>query len=415
MKTLAPNINRLANIAPQGVPAQVVDRRPDVAAQAKLQALAAASPQAEQLKVLQAKADAAAARLKTVAPQSTNTLTTQLEGDGEDLEYFGVPIAYLLGVLTFVLLILRMSEKRQLRNELASDAEVQRIVGAARRQAPDASTSALAHTVADDVQDQITGVDSLPSSSTGTEARPDPAAISHASLPSASSSSSSSSTSSSSSSSSSASAQPSLRIFDENGKQITKYRWDNLTPGLASRLNENIENGGWTADRASTARIYEFLSAPSKKRDKYDNGEEDGGAPSAAAIHKKEAIKQYLKLVPHMRGEGAGAGVTLIGGHLLTAMKGKYKALRISGTPDNNNAWEGWWSDGAAAAKWSTFFPASWTEQDLVDRLLASHATANGRDLGGGIVIALVGGTFYPVGFPQPSTAGPAISSMRAP
>lgn len=119
--------------------------------------------------------------------------------------------------------------------------------------------------------------------------------------------------------------------------------------------------------------------------------------PSPAEKHKEEQIAPYLVLIDHLAGEGGGnKDAELKGGHLLTEMKAKYPNLRISGTPSQDAPWEGWWTDGVSAPKWSSFFPSNWTKDDLVGQLKKSSLLRQQLYLPGGIAITKSGETFYP-------------------
>jgi hypothetical protein len=113
-----------------------------------------------------------------------------------------------------------------------------------------------------------------------------------------------------------------------------------------------------------------------------------------------------------LAGEGGGA-TALTGGHLLIEMQKKYKNLKITGIPNDLAPWEGWWSDGKAAPKWSSFFPASWTKDGLVTALWKSASKKGGRELPGGIDITKSGGTFYP--WVSQTLPKPNLKDMKPP
>jgi Domain of unknown function (DUF4157) len=135
---------------------------------------------------------------------------------------------------------------------------------------------------------------------------------------------------------------------------------------------------------------------PSSKQQQQSSPKEKAVELTLAEKEKAEQIKEYLALIPHLAGEGGGKS-PLKGGHLLEEMKTKYKNnLRLSGETDQAKPWEGWWSDNAAPAKWSSFFPAPWTNNTLVTALWKSSTVKGGRELPGGITITKQGDTFFP-------------------
>ncbi len=139
---------------------------------------------------------------------------------------------------------------------------------------------------------------------------------------------------------------------------------------------------------------------------------------SPAGQNKKKKIEKLLAIIPHLGGEKSGNVLT--GGHLLIAMKAKWgSALRISGVPAAGAHWAGWWhvgkgKDGKLNGKWSSFFPAAWSEADLRERLWRSSSVGAKLDLGDGVSVAVSGDTFYPVGF-QEGAAPPDESYLPAP
>ncbi|MDB5673748.1 MAG: hypothetical protein JWM65_730 [Sphingomonas bacterium] len=133
----------------------------------------------------------------------------------------------------------------------------------------------------------------------------------------------------------------------------------------------------------------------------------EGNLQSPAEIAKAAAIAPYVALLPHLAGEAEGTG-----GHLLTAMRAKWgTALHIDGTPDDTASWTCEWNllkDPAkeaveanfkfATSKYSSMFPAAWSQDDLVAQLTASTEVRRGRELQpSGITVEKSGGTFYPV------------------
>jgi hypothetical protein len=121
------------------------------------------------------------------------------------------------------------------------------------------------------------------------------------------------------------------------------------------------------------------------------------GAGEQKGVHAEKAkkLEPYLEFMKHLAGEVVEEK-RLTGGHLLSAMKEKFPNLKISGAPDQNGLWEGWWTDGANTPKWSSFFPASWTREHLEKQLEKSGEVRGGRELPGGIVLTKMGGTFFP-------------------
>ena len=217
-------------------------------------------------------------------------------------------------------------------------------------------------------------------------------------------------------------------INNGDGEEITDYDLDNLDYYTAEFLDTQINQlRVWHADPGDLAKIAVVLaqgppqafaasSKPGKAAAKPARSaaakEEVFVAKTPAEAEKERQIQPYLDLIDHLAGEGGGK-IVLTGGHLLSEMKKKYKNLVISGEPDANAPWEGWWSDGAAAPKWSSFFPASWERGDLVSGLRKSAAIKGGRELPGGITISKTGDTFYP--WVNQTLPAPTLAEMVPP
>ncbi|RNF29525.1 hypothetical protein NM04_17325 [Massilia aurea] len=207
-----------------------------------------------------------------------------------------------------------------------------------------------------------------------------------------------------------------------SGDPVDGYDLDDLDFHSAVYLNGQISDGNLTADEDDLEKIaaalekgepdYSFAKKESKSKGyKKEVVEEKAFVPTTKAESSKQGdIQPYLNLIDHLSGEEK-KGV-LSGGHLLSDMKKKYPNLLISGETNDDSPWEGWWSDGKANPKWSSFFPASWTRNSLVEQLWGSSQCKGGRLFKCGIAISKTGDTFYPW-VSQTLTAAPKLTDMK--
>lgn len=225
---------------------------------------------------------------------------------------------------------------------------------------------------------------------------------------------------------------PVQRVIRNNGTgKVEPYDLTQIDYYEAQFLDNQINQMRvWSADPADLQRIAEVLaegppdfsgghegkgtSAPKKGRKSAEAAEKEYVPSGTAELAKAKQIEPYLALVGHLAGEGGGTtGKALSGGHLLSEMKKKYSGLVISGAPSADAPWEGWWSDGTADPKWSSFFPSAWTRFDLVQGLWKSSKDKDKRSLPGGILVTKSGGTFYP--WVNKTLAKPALKDMVKP
>ena len=207
---------------------------------------------------------------------------------------------------------------------------------------------------------------------------------------------------------------------------IDDYDLDTISYHEAAFIHEQVvEMRVWHADPADLVKIQAAMDAgppvygKGEKEDKSSKAKKDLKAEKVekafvpttkVEIFKEKQIGEYLALIDHLAGEGGGK-TALTGGHLLAEMTIKYKDLRLSGEPDNDAPWEGWWSDGTAEPKWGSFFPASWTKKTLTDKLRNSSSIKGGLELPGNIVISKTGDTFYP--WKNQTLGKPALKDMK--
>lgn len=158
MKTQTQKTDKTTGDISHRLPAIVEDKRPATQAYAKLQAMAATSPNTLQLKRLQAKADQAGARKEKARSAKNTSSTVQLQ-DGGASSNLTVGIALLLAVLAFVFFFLFPALGRRQRNIIsnraANDTRLQSAVSVASHDAPDASPESLAHAVTQNVGEQV--------------------------------------------------------------------------------------------------------------------------------------------------------------------------------------------------------------------------------------------------------------------
>jgi hypothetical protein len=164
---------------------------------------------------------------------------------------------------------------------------------------------------------------------------------------------------------------------------------------------------------SSSPPTYKIKHKDMKKAKASKEEEEEYVPTTTSELSKKSQIKEYLDLIDHLAGEGGGKEA-LKGGHLLSEMKKKHPKLKISGNPDDNAPWEGWWSDGASPAKWSSFFPATWTKAYLIKGLWGSSTATGGRMLFSMFKVSKQGDTFFPW-VDQKLKKQPALKDMKPP
>jgi hypothetical protein len=183
-------------------------------------------------------------------------------------------------------------------------------------------------------------------------------------------------------------------------EQIVNYRLWSASEADMAKINAALAKGnpGIGGAAAGGAVGGKGKAAPGKGKGKAKGApaEEEAYVPSGhAELSKAKDVQPYLDLIGHLGGEGGGKAV-LKGGHLLSEMKKKYPKLKLTGVPDAAAPWEGWWSDGIAEPKWSSFFPSGWTKNDLVKGLWKSGSVKGGRLLPDGTKVSKTGDTFYP-------------------
>jgi hypothetical protein len=197
------------------------------------------------------------------------------------------------------------------------------------------------------------------------------------------------------------------RVLTKNadGSAVDEVDIDNLTfAGAQLAYEQVVEMRVWHADEEDLAKIYAALHRGPDKGEKDKGGKgkgksakvEEAYVPSGQAeLARADDIAPYLALIDHLAGEGGGKK-PLKGGHLLSAMKTKYSNLKLTGVPNPAAPWEGWWSDGVAAPKWSSFFPSGWSKNELVKGLWKSGGVKGGRSLPDGTKVSKTGDTFFP-------------------
>lgn len=202
-----------------------------------------------------------------------------------------------------------------------------------------------------------------------------------------------------------------------NGIPDTIYQVMASLANLRTALNKSLKE--YSEDRASKEELSKYeedFSAYDKKPVYASSSSKDEAEfvpTTVSELAKHEQIKEYLALLPHLAGEGGGSK-PLKGGHLLSEMKKTWPGLIISGTPSNDGPWEGWWSDGTSAPKWSSFFPANWSRADLIRQLYSSSSTRGGRELPAGFKVSKTGDTFFPW-VDQTLTDVPKLTDMVKP
>jgi hypothetical protein len=112
---------------------------------------------------------------------------------------------------------------------------------------------------------------------------------------------------------------------------------------------------------------------------------------------RQKARQHYLDKMEHMKGEKSGK--ELKGGHLLLAMRIKWKndGFASTGTQSATNAWVGTWSITGFTAKKTTFFPSGWTESDLEQKIKKGTPVGDKLELDDKVAIKSKGDTMWAV------------------
>ena len=181
-----------------------------------------------------------------------------------------------------------------------------------------------------------------------------------------------------------------MEFTEDNLDEIPNKAKTLIKAGVTLKALEALAKSGTDFEEITTKQAAD--AALARLQEEEAEGKEEKQLHPA----KAKKLEQYKGLLDHLAGEVAEEK-RLIGGHLLSAMKEKFPNLKISGAPDQNGLWEGWWTDGKNPPKWSSFFPASWTREKLEAELAESGERRGGRELKpSGIVLTLMNKTFFP-------------------
>jgi hypothetical protein len=161
----------------------------------------------------------------------------------------------------------------------------------------------------------------------------------------------------------------------------------------APRLGEKVHRGRWSATNAlaMTGLI---------QRSKIS-------ASEMVAAHQAEKLKPYVEMLPHLAGDVKKNKKTqkvtdLSGGHILLEVRKKFPKAAVSHTPNKHKAWAAYWTNDATAQppiyKWSSFFPASWSNDDVLKNVLDTKVEFEKK-----------GDTFFPTGLTEPDAQSSTI------
>lgn len=175
-----------------------------------------------------------------------------------------------------------------------------------------------------------------------------------------------------------------MMIWTFNDSRWTPTNWESVD---YQKMPKGAKPEGTTYDDASET----FTYPAEEEKEVVDD--------SLAGVAKRERIQPFLDLIGHLAAENDGS--TSKGGHLLSAIRDKWKDDFNLENPDdinNKGVWHAEWSiKGKKKAGGSTMFPASWTVETLRAELMASTFIGGTMVLSpSDIRIKKAGDTFYP-------------------